>query len=124
MRVFVQANTSGEESKSGCAPGDVIALCKFIRDSCPALELAGYVYLRFRLLFFLIPDPRLMTIGRPGSVEDFVALAELRVRVTKELQLPLNSLELSMGMSGDFATAITYGSTNVRVGSKIFGDRQ
>ena len=66
---------------------------------------------------------RLMTIGRPDSVEDFVSLVELRVALTKDLQLPLNSLELSMGMSADFDKAITYGSTNIRVGSKIFGDR-
>lgn len=64
-----------------------------------------------------------MTIGRPDSVEDFVSLVELRTAVAKEFQLNLNSLELSMGMSGDFDKAITYGSTNIRVGSKIFGDR-
>lgn len=106
VRVFLQVNTSGEESKSGCAPGDLIALSKFVRDKCPALQLSG-----------------LMTIGKPDSVDDFVRLVELRTAVAKELQVPLNSLELSMGMSADFAKAITYGSTNIRVGSKIFGER-
>lgn len=37
--------------------------------------------------------------------------------------LPVDGLELSMGMSGDFEQAIEMGSTNVRVGSTIFGAR-
>ena len=42
VRVYLQVNTSGEDSKSGCSPKDVLGLSKFIRESCPALELAGY----------------------------------------------------------------------------------
>lgn len=84
-----------------------------------------------------------MTIGKLGSdgTSDFQMLAELRAVVAKELGLRMDvrktqancawcshcffwqRLQLSMGMSGDFAQAIHYGSTNVRVGSKIFGDR-
>jgi len=54
---------------------------------------------------------------------DFVALIECRKRVAQATQLPEQSIELSMGMSNDFDHAIQMGSTNVRVGSSIFGSR-
>jgi uncharacterized pyridoxal phosphate-containing UPF0001 family protein len=44
--------------------------------------------------------------------------------VCKELDIPEHECELSMGMSGDFELAIEMGSTNVRVGSTIFGARE
>ncbi len=42
VRVFVQVNTSGEESKFGVEPANVVALCRFVQTSCPGLQLAGY----------------------------------------------------------------------------------
>ena len=42
----------------------------------------------------------------------------------KNLSKKLNLKELSMGMSSDYNTAIDYGATFIRVGSKIFGDRK
>lgn len=55
--------------------------------------------------------------------EDFEALREQRDLVAKELGLSPESLELSMGMSEDFEGAIAQGSSEVRVGSTIFGQR-
>lgn len=55
--------------------------------------------------------------------EDFEALREQRDLVANELGLSPESLELSMGMSEDFEGAITQGSSEVRVGSTIFGQR-
>jgi pyridoxal phosphate enzyme (YggS family) len=106
--VFVQVNTSGEDSKSGVTPGDdVTELCRVIRDDCPALQLQG-----------------LMTIGAAGDEACLQALVDCRTAVAAALELPLASeLELSMGMSGDYEAAIRYGATNVRVGSTIFGAR-
>ncbi|EKJ79197.1 hypothetical protein NXS19_001008 [Fusarium pseudograminearum] len=114
--VHVQVNTSGEESKSGCAPGDnTVALCREIIETCPNLRLLG-----------------LMTIGAIARSkattpetenEDFVSLKEQRDLVAKELGLDLESLELSMGMSEDFEGAVRLGSSEVRVGSTIFGQR-
>ncbi|KAL2796480.1 hypothetical protein BJX66DRAFT_299755 [Aspergillus keveii] len=118
LRVFVQVNTSGEESKSGVEPGEgVVGLCRFIRDKCPKLRLQG-----------------LMTIGAiarskattaENENEDFLCLREARERVMKELGLEEEEaqLELSMGMSEDFEGAIVLGSDQVRVGTTIFGDR-
>jgi uncharacterized pyridoxal phosphate-containing UPF0001 family protein len=75
-----------------------------------------------------------MTIGRLGcsaagdgpqfSAEGcFRALAACRDSTEAALQLQPGSLGLSMGMSGDYREAIALGSTNVRVGSTIFGAR-
>jgi pyridoxal phosphate enzyme (YggS family) len=109
LRVLVQVNTSGEESKFGCAPADTVAVATYIAQRCPNLELAG-----------------LMTIGRleaEPAPECFEVLLQCRQRVSDALQISIDSLELSMGMSGDLELACAMGSTNVRVGSAIFGHR-
>jgi len=109
LRVFLQVNTSNEESKSGCDPKQCLDLASFIHKDCNKLILAG-----------------LMTIGKygdPNPVPYFNKLSELRSQVEDTLSLESNSLELSMGMSGDFEKAIECGSTNIRVGSSIFGAR-
>lgn len=115
LNVHVQVNTSGEESKSGCAPGkETVDLCRAIETECPNLHLLG-----------------LMTIGAiarskattpDNKNEDFVALGEQRDLVVEDLGLD-RELELSMGMSEDFEGAIAMGSDEVRVGSTIFGTR-
>ncbi|EFN58933.1 hypothetical protein CHLNCDRAFT_48564 [Chlorella variabilis] len=110
LAVFVQVNTSGEESKYGVEPQDCLALARHIHEQCPHLRLAG-----------------LMTIGMPDYTsrpENFRCLADCRRAVCAALGLQEGDLELSMGMSGDFEAAIEMGSTNVRVGSTIFGARQ
>lgn len=108
LKVFVQVNTSGEESKYGVEPSEAVALCTFVHRECPALELSG-----------------LMTIGKyhGDASEDFARLVDVRTQVSKELGIALADLELSMGMSGDFETALKAGSTNIRIGSTIFGAR-
>lgn len=108
--VYIQVNTSGEEQKSGCKPEEVVEIAKFIID-CDNLELRG-----------------LMTIGSYGASssdgfnEEFEVLRKCSEVVTSELQL-VEPLVLSMGMSGDFVQALKQGSSSVRVGSRIFGER-
>lgn len=107
LSVFVQVNTSGEDSKSGVEPGEeLVNLCKTIIEECPTLKLQG-----------------LMTIGAVGDTSCFQTLVECRTSVAEALQVDASCLELSMGMSADFEQAIEYGATNVRVGSTIFGAR-
>ena len=110
LDVFVQVNTSGEESKHGVEPGQAcVDLARHVRDRCPNLRLAG-----------------LMTIGQPdysSRPENFERLAACRAEVAAALGLDAGALEMSMGMSGDFEQAVEMGSTNVRVGSTIFGAR-
>ena len=55
--------------------------------------------------------------------EDFLTLVEVRKTVVKELGMKEQDLELSMGMSEDFESAVRCGSNEVRVGSTIFGQR-
>ena len=111
----MQVNTSGEKEKSGVEPVEAIELCKHVKERCPHLKLQG-----------------LMTIGaiarskgtREGKEnEDFVTLKEVRDKVAKELEMEEKELELSMGMSEDFESAVRCGSNEVRVGSSIFGER-
>ena len=55
--------------------------------------------------------------------ENFKCLSDCRMAVCAALGVPESEVELSMGMSGDFEQAVEMGSTNVRVGSTIFGAR-
>lgn len=109
LKVMVQINTSGEDTKSGVNGNNekVLELCRHIATQCPHLKLQG-----------------LMTIGAPGDMSCFDKLVACRNYVSEQLGLPQAKLELSMGMSGDYEAAIEKGSTNVRVGSTIFGARQ
>ena len=109
LRVMVQVLTSDEDSKSGCAPSEVIELARHIVDACPNLDLCG-----------------LMTIGKFGDPHPepyFELLRKCRSEVADALELNPDALQLSMGMSGDFEKAIRCGSTSVRVGTSIFGSR-
>ncbi|KAI1619364.1 YggS family pyridoxal phosphate enzyme [Exophiala viscosa] len=117
LNVFIQVNTSGEDSKSGVAPdsSELVSLAKHIRETCENLHLQG-----------------LMTIGAIARSkattpetenEDFICLRETRDKLAKELEIDKDKLELSMGMSEDFEGAIRQGSSEVRVGSTIFGER-
>lgn len=98
--LFVQVNVGAEPQKAGVAPGDLdgfLAACRMVYD----LPVAGLM---------CIPP------ADADPVPHFAALAAMARR---------HGLEgLSMGMSGDFETAIAHGATHVRVGSAIFGARR
>ncbi|XP_042790835.1 pyridoxal phosphate homeostasis protein isoform X2 [Neofelis nebulosa] len=98
--------------KHGLLPSETVAMVEHINAKCPSLEFVG-----------------LMTIGSfghdlsQGPNPDFQALLSLREELCKKLNVPTEQVELSMGMSMDFQHAIEVGSTNVRIGSTIFGER-
>ena len=115
LRVFVQVNTSGEESKSGCEPQHTAALCKHIREACPHLKLQG--------MMTIGAIARSQATTAEAENEDFVTLKDTRDKVASELGIPAEELELSMGMSNDYEGAIAMGSDEVRIGSTIFGER-
>jgi pyridoxal phosphate enzyme (YggS family) len=98
-RVLLEVDLGGEERKAGCAPSEVEPLLARIR-ALPAIEVAGLT---------CIPPPA--DDPRPH----FRALRALRDR--------LGLAELSMGMSGDWPVAVEEGSTLVRIGTAIFGER-
>ncbi len=115
LRVFVQVNTSGEEEKSGVEPGEAAGLCRHIREGCPHLKLQGVMTIG--------AIARSRAAGEGADNEDFVTLKEIRDGMARELGMEEQELELSMGMSEDFESAIRCGSNEVRIGSTIFGER-
>lgn len=103
LSVLVQVDLAGEETKSGVSEGELEELVEFL-GSCKRLKLIGLMVLP---PFFEDPEAT-----RPY----FKRLREIRDRL-------LPGGELSMGMSNDFEVAIEEGSTMVRVGTAIFGER-
>ena len=110
LNIFIQVNTSREDQKAGCMPENITQLAEFIQAECDVLRLKG-----------------VMTIGAygydwsQGVNPDFIEL--LKCHKTLCDHLGDETFEISMGMSDDYCKAIDMGSTNVRVGSKIFGAR-
>lgn len=104
IKVYVQVNVSGEESKSGLTPAGLPTFLDGL-SAFPALILQGLMTMPP-----YDPDPEL---SRPY----FAALRELRDRQAPTLP------GLSMGMSGDFEVAIEEGATVIRVGTTLFGHR-
>jgi len=98
-RLYVQVNTGEEPQKAGVAPADADALIDLCRETY-GLSPEGLM---------CIPPA-----GEPAGPH-FALLGRIAAR---------NGLSgLSMGMSGDFETAIRFGATSVRVGSAVFGAR-
>lgn len=109
LPVLVQVNLGGEAQKSGCPPAEAPALCQAVAG-LPGLELKGLMTMP---PFFDDPEQ-----SRPI----FAGLRRLAQGLAPNLP-PGSMDELSMGMSGDFQAAIYEGSTLVRVGTAIFGQR-
>lgn len=109
--VLLEVNESGEESKSGCAPSHAIDLAQRI-GAMGGLRLQG-----------------LMTIGAHVDDERTIRAGFAHLRRTRDQILASGAegtsdcTELSMGMTHDMAYAIEEGSTIVRVGTAIFGER-
>ncbi|XP_078455327.1 pyridoxal phosphate homeostasis protein [Lampetra planeri] len=112
LKVMIQINTSSEDSKHGLPPKDTVDTVKQVLDKCTGLEFFG-----------------LMTIGMyghdlsQGPNPDFQKLLACRVNLCEKLGLKPETIQMSMGMSGDFEHAIEVGATSIRVGSTIFGER-
>lgn len=108
--VLVQVNTSGEPTKYGLPPSDVLPFLN---------ELRVFASLRIR---------GLMTLARftPDTDEVrrcFRLLRDVRENAREKSRQGRDLEHLSMGMSGDFETAIDEGATIVRVGQAVFGTR-
>lgn len=110
LEVFVQVNSSGEDSKFGLPPEEVEAFAHALRPF-DSLRVQG-----------------LMTLAVFSEDHDQVAACFDRMQqLQRALQADDRTSdcygELSMGMSGDFELAIEHGATVVRVGQAIFGAR-
>ncbi|MDD5475069.1 MAG: YggS family pyridoxal phosphate-dependent enzyme [Syntrophales bacterium] len=110
MKVLIEVNISGEESKSGAGVNDVMNL---VRDSSLLCNLSIEGLMTMPPWF---SDPE-------DSRPYFRALRELRDRIDEEEIPGVSMKELSMGMSDDYAVAVEEGATIVRIGRAIFGER-
>lgn len=108
LPVLLQINAGNDPAKFGA---DLL-------DAPRLLETAlAKTHLRIEGLMTIAPlsdDPAV-------AQRTFATLRELRDRLSTRYGVPLS--ELSMGMSGDFAAAIAAGSTQIRVGTRLFGSR-
>lgn len=107
LNVLIQVNQASEPQKAGVAPRDVAPLARTIR-SLPRLQLRGLM---------TVPPAE----DTNGPAYWFTELAALRRALAAD-GIELDTL--SMGMSGDFETAIAAGATCVRIGTAIFGPRR
>lgn len=112
LNICLQVNISGEASKSGMAPAEVLETARAI-IGLPRLRLRGLM---------AIPEP---TQDLQKQHAAFRHTRELLLQLQSGLPEHAAQLDtLSMGMSADMAVAIEEGATIVRVGSAIFGQRE
>ena len=104
LKVFVQVNLTEDPGRGGITPQDLPAFAERVIQS-PGLELVG-----------------LMGVGglEVAPEAEFERLAALSEQIK---QLAPGADQLSMGMSGDFEVAISYGATHLRIGTAITGNR-
>ena len=123
LQVLLQVNIGGEPTKGGVAPGEVVALARAVAQ-LPGLRLRGLM---------AIPPPEADPARQRRS---FAQVRRVFEDLREQLQDPLRTVPggpadagraaadtLSMGMSGDLEAAIAEGTTQVRVGTAIFGER-
>ena len=100
IQCFIQVNTGDEPQKSGISPCDLSSFVNFCREE------AG------------LPITGLMCIP-PVDEEAAIHFGFLNTLASRN-----NLTGLSMGMSSDYAEAIRFGATHIRVGSALFGSRE
>lgn len=98
-RLFIQVNSGDEPQKSGVSPSELAAFYRLCTDKL-GLDVAG--------LMCLPPHDE-------AAGPHFALLAKMAA--------DLGVSQLSMGMSGDFETALSLGATHIRVGTALFGAR-
>jgi uncharacterized pyridoxal phosphate-containing UPF0001 family protein len=98
--VLVEVETTALPGRNGCPPSEVPTLVASLREA--GLDVRG-----------------LMTVGPPGPPEGSRGTFRLTAQLAHDLGLP----EVSMGMTDDLEVALSEGSTMVRVGRALFGER-
>ena len=112
LDILIQVNTSQEDNKYGCSPQELLHLIQEVALNMQHLHIQG-----------------LMTISKwRAKLEEnkacFRILRELKEEIEK-CKIPNTTMDiLSMGMSSDYEIALSQGSTMLRIGQKIFGERK
>jgi pyridoxal phosphate enzyme (YggS family) len=106
LGVLIQVNLDPEpgDNRGGALPNELMALAEAI-SNCSGLRLQG-----------------VMGVAPLGGDED-LAFARLQEFATQIQSSHPEAIWISAGMSGDFATALKYGATHLRIGSSILGNR-
>ena len=107
LNVCIEVNVSGESTKSGVKPEEIVELAEVIAQ-CPALRLRGLM---------CIPAPT------TNTEEQEKVFKQCRAYFDALNQRGYDCDTLSMGMSQDYEAAIKSGSTMVRLGTVLFGAR-
>lgn len=111
LNALVQVKTSTEPSKFGLPPEELEDFLAYLAREAPSLKVQG-------LMTMAVNDP-----DRDAVRACFRRLRELRDAMQAKALPGIRLERLSMGMSGDYDLAIAEGSTEVRIGSAIFGER-
>jgi len=109
MDCFVQVNVSGEKTKHGLEPEEVL----------PFIEEVGK-YEKIRIAGLMTMAPHIEDESRLRKI--FRELAELRDKARSHNFSHAPCKFLSMGMSNDFSVAVEEGATHIRIGSSLVGD--
>lgn len=110
VRIFIEVNVANEETKFGTTLKEAALLVEQIA------KLQGIVIEGFMTIAPLVDEPE-------NNREYFTKLKQLSVDIMHKNIDNMNKSELSMGMTGDYRIAIEEGSTFIRVGTGIFGER-
>lgn len=109
ISIFIQVNTSGESSKSGVSPSEVVTLVREIMNFS-GISIDG-----------LMTIPAILEENEELLRKEFQLL--VKIKNTIESELSLNLTHLSMGMTNDYMIALEEKATLVRIGTGIFGER-
>ena len=109
QNICIQINLFNEPQKSGITPDHVKQLIT---------EILQLPHLHLRGLMTILPDH----FTAPEQLQAYQQLAALLAKLNQTLHLNMDTL--SMGMSGDYLQAIAAGSTMIRLGQAIFGERK
>lgn len=114
--VLLEVHVAQEETKSGFSPDELLSLLRLIQQ-----EEATFAGIELHGLMAMASN-----VDDPAVIErEFASVRRLfeEIRLSGLLRQPELFTELSMGMSGDYPSALRQGATLVRVGSAIFGQR-
>ena len=112
-RVLMQVHVAAEETKFGWSPRELLDYFRTKRfESLRATHLCGIMGMATN------------TDDKTRVEADFKAIADLRLQILSEAPELRGFDIVSMGMSDDYPLALKQGATHVRVGSRIFGERQ
>lgn len=113
IRVLLQLHVAQEETKYGFTPQEAESLLQHLATSpLPYIEITGVMCMASNV------DDEIQIAGEFETARRFFEMAKERFFANQA-----TFCELSMGMSDDYPIAIQHGSTLVRIGSKIFGQR-